>query len=224
MAVGFYPIHVKTNGSESHRERGEEPKKGSDCGEGAREGGEKKSCQVKTTRTAPINPGKTPTSAGKKFSRGVARGFSALALGRRLGKKKRSDGMGVGRKKKRRASEGEGKKKEQVEKIGNWSVSDDLSKSRERLISYIVLSQELVWNRLNRCTLFVARVFEFGRFAAKCLEKFNLPGNVLRGASRKPVEPDKLVIEQRIFLSFSGGGGSTVCPARSDRSRGQSDI
>lgn len=111
MAVGFYPIHVKTNGSESHRERGEEPKKGSDCGEGAREGGEKKSCQVKTTRTAPINPGKTPTSAGKKFSRGVARGFSASALGRRLGKKKRSDGMGVGRKKKRRASEGEGKKK-----------------------------------------------------------------------------------------------------------------
>lgn len=35
-------------------------------------------------------------------------------------------------------------------------------------------------------------------------EKFNLPGNAFRGASRKPVEPDKLVIEQRIFLSFSG--------------------
>lgn len=131
-------------------------------------------------------------------------------------------GWELGEKKREERVREKEKKKEQVEKIGNWSVSDDLSKSRERLISYIVLSQELVWNRLNRCTLFVARVFEFGRFAAKCLEKFNLPGNVLRGASRKPVEPDKLVIEQRIFLSFSGGGGSTVCPARPDRSRGQS--
>lgn len=121
-----------------------------------------------------------------------------------------------------------GKKKKGTsgEKIGNWSVSDDLSKSRERLISYIVLSQELVWNRPNRCTAVrVARVFEFGRFAAKCLEKFNLPGSVLRGASRKPVEPDKLVIEQRIFLSFSGGwrlsraiarGGNRVRYIKSD--------
>lgn len=111
VAVGSYPIHVKTSGNESHREQGEERKRDRIAdGKGRREGGKKKSCQVKTTRTAPINPGKTPTSAGKKFSRGVARGFSAPALERRLGKKKRSDGMGVGRKKKER-SEWEKKKK-----------------------------------------------------------------------------------------------------------------
>lgn len=72
VAVGFYPIHVKTSGEANHIEQGEQGKerRGNRIAwrrkERRRERGGKKSCQVKTTRTAPINPGKTPNFGGEK--------------------------------------------------------------------------------------------------------------------------------------------------------------
>lgn len=135
----------------------------------------------------------------------------------------------TGREEERRGGEkGGGEKKEmgekeRVEKIGNWSGSDDLSKSRERLISYIVATagRRRAASRLRSST--VARVRARARLAGRRIRarrraprEIQFAGNGLRGASRKPVEPDKLVIEQRIFLSFSGEVAPAVCPARPD--------
>lgn len=134
------------------------------------------------------------------------------------------------------------KKKEKREKIENWSGSDDLSKSRERLISYTVRSYRCwlkpakSFRTLTACshvsgayTRILAR--SFARALARAVRReqdspprsetpreIQFAGNAWRGASRKPVEPDKLVIERRIFLSFSGeiARPFAVCPTRSD--------
>lgn len=88
-----------------------------------------------------------------------------------------------------------------------------MSKSRERLISYIVslagLEPAQSRSRLSlyRCSRANSRARETlaGRkIGIRAPREIQFAGNALRGASRKPVESDKLVIEQRIFLSFSG--------------------
>lgn len=121
----------------------------------------------------------------------MARGFRAPTLG--------GGWRSVGREETRRPVDGpgekrsgrEGKGEERVEKIGNWSGSDDLSKSRERLISYVVAGSALqvVPPSLLACEL--ARDSPAARASGAPeggrLEKFNLPGTACEARHENPL-------------------------------------
>lgn len=134
------------------------------------------------------------------------------------GWERKSEVTGWGLEKKGRAKEGRKKKEECGEnrELVGLGRFVKIPRTTYKLHRSIVEATVTTWlesakslyvrsRRCVRCSR--VRVWAIRREVPR---EIQFAGNVLRGASRKPVEPDKLVIEQRIFLSFSGGGGSTV--------------
>lgn len=148
----------------------------------------------------------------------MARGFSAPALAAGCG----STGK-EGAKRRYISDTGKPRRRMKKEKIGNRSVSSDLSKSRQRLISYSTARIAIVRAAKSFSFHLRVRVREhadlvratrhrkqgFHPWRAR-LGRFNLPA-ACRGASRKPRwtwQPRWL--SSSIFLSFDGSSCSAI--------------
>lgn len=143
----------------------------------------------------------------------MARGFRAPTLGGWIRQERGNEVAGgwAGREEKRR----EEKKKKKKETAGEnrelvrlerfvkiprttYKLHRIVGRSRTGAKSFSFFPLSLLACELSRARLTGRKI------GIRAPREIQFAGNALRGASRKPVESDKLVIEQRIFLSFSG--------------------
>lgn len=149
--------------------------------------------------------------------------------------------VGDGPGEKQSAKKGEEKKRKLEEKIENWSgrfvkIPRTTYKLHHPIVAIVGRSEtganSKSFFRLSSLACKLASSLSPLRDLAgarRLPPEIQFAENALRGASRKPVESDKLVIEQGIFLSFSGRwlgrlpfvprdsiararGNDTVCP------------